>query len=113
MSQSIDRTHVLGTVQTLAPSSDFKATGPHGATSDSRLYALGSSPNAPNNHDIDNVRGGGSGIGYGEENSKVLDVDPENAKDFHRAYRKVGDWLVFIEVFQKDMVLINFFADSL
>ena len=82
---------MLGTVQTLAPSSDYKqAAGPHGATSDSRLYALQSSPNVPNNHDIDNVRGG-SGIGYGEENSKVLDVDPENAKDFHRAYRKVSD----------------------
>jgi hypothetical protein len=34
---------------------------------------------------------GGSGIGYNEENSKVMDVDPENAKDFHRAYRKVSD----------------------
>ena len=86
---------MLGTAQTLAPSSEYKhAAGPHGATSDSRLYALQSSPNAHhNNHDIDNVRGG-SGIGYAEENSKINDVDPENAKDFHRAYRKVSDWLV-------------------
>jgi hypothetical protein len=51
---------------------------------------LGSSPNINNNHDLDNLRGG-SGIGYEEENSKILERDPENAKDFHRAYRKVGD----------------------
>jgi hypothetical protein len=31
----------LGTTQALAPSSDYKqVAGPHGATSDSRLYAL-------------------------------------------------------------------------
>jgi hypothetical protein len=35
---------------------------------------------------------GGSGIGYGEENSKINEVDPENAKDFHKAYRKVSDF---------------------
>jgi hypothetical protein len=53
---------------------------------------LQSSPNINNNNDIDNVRGG-SGIGYGEENSKFNEIDPENAKDFHKAYRKVSDCL--------------------
>jgi hypothetical protein len=49
---------------------------------------LGSSPNI---NDPDNLRGGGSGIGYAEENSKIMDMDPENAKDFNKAYRKVSD----------------------
>jgi hypothetical protein len=55
---------------------------------------LGSSPNI---NDPDNIRGsGGSGIAYVEENSKIMDMDPENAKDFNKAYRKVSNWLELI-----------------
>jgi hypothetical protein len=53
--------------------------------SDSRAYA-GSAQNIEN----ENVHGG-SNIGFEQENSKTFDeADPENAKDFNKAYRKVS-----------------------